>query len=85
MPLVCFAKNKGWLFISLILFVYYLRFWFTEENYPYHFMGTRYVGHDFFDHCLVWAEFALVLAILFGGALVAHFGKQPELAQKTSS
>ena len=85
MPLVCFAKNKGWLFISLILFVYYLRFWFTEKNYPYHFMGTRYVGHDFFDHCLVWVEFTLVLAILLAGALVAYFGKQPKLAEKNSS
>ena len=85
MPLVCFAKNKGWLFVSLILFVYYLRFWFTEKNYPYHFMGTRYVGHDFFDHCLVWVEFGLVLAILLAGALVAYFGKQPKLAEKNSS
>ena len=85
MPLVCFAKNKGWLFVSLILFVYYLRFWFTEKNYPYHFMGTRYVGHDYFDHCLVWVEFGLVLAILLAGALVAYFGKQPKLAEKNSS
>ena len=85
MPLVCFAKNKGWLFVSLILFVYYLRFWFTEKNYPYHFMGTRYVGHDFFDHCLVWVEFTLVLAILLAGALVAYFGKQPKPAEKNSS
>ena len=85
MPLVCFAKNKGWLFVSLILFVYYLRFWFTEKNYPYHFMGTRYVGHDYFDHCLVWVEFTLVLAILLAGALVAYFGKQPKLAEKNSS
>ena len=81
MPLVCFAKNKGWLFISLILFVYYLRFWFTEENHPYQFMGTRYVGHDFFDHCLVWAEFALVVVILIVGALwpiLGNFFSRPK-------
>ena len=83
MPLVCFAKNKGWLFVSLILFVYYLRFWFTEKSDPYHFMGTRYVGHDFFDHCLVWVEFALVLTILLAGALVAYVDKQPKLVEKT--
>ena len=64
MPLVCFAKNKGWLLISLILFVYYLRFWFTEQADSYQFLGRTYVGHDFFDHCLVWVEFALVLTIL---------------------
>ena len=85
MPLVCFAKNKGWLFVSLILFVYYLRFWYTEKNVPYYFLDTKYQGHDFFDHCLVWAEFALVLTILLGGALVAYFGRQPELAKNTKS
>ena len=72
MPLVCFAKNKGWLFISLILFVYYLRFWFTEHAEKYQFMGTTYVGHDYFDHCLVWVEFALVLLILLIGAIAAQ-------------
>ncbi len=64
MPLVCFAKNKGWLLVSLILFVYYVRFWFSEQEDSYQFLGRPYVGHDFFDHCIVWVEFALVLTIL---------------------
>lgn len=72
MPLVCFAKNKGWLFISMVLFVYYLRFWFTEQADSYQFLETTYVGHDFFDHCLVWVEFALVLAILLVSPLVSR-------------
>ncbi len=84
MPLVCFAKNRGWLSVSLILFVYYLRFWFTEKNHPYQFMGTRYQGHDFYDHCLVWGEFALVLAILLSGAIVLRLRKSSDSAVETS-
>ena len=83
MPLVCFAKNKGWLFISLILFVYYLRFWFTEHAEKYQFMGTTYVGHDYFDHCLVWVEFALVLLILLIGAIAAQTSSRSD--KKTTS
>lgn len=70
MPLVCFAKNKGWLFVSLILFVYYLRFWFTEKAEHFEFAGRIYVGHDFYDHCIVWIEFAVVLTILFSAPMI---------------
>lgn len=84
MPLVCFAKNKGWLFISAILFVYYLRFWFTEEAVPYEFLGTTYVGYHYFDHCIVWLEFALVLAILLGTPIVTSAWKDVKLPENTS-
>jgi len=85
MPLVCFAKNKGWLMISLILFVYYLRFWFGEKAEAYEFMGRNYVGHDFFDHCIVWLEFALVLAILYAAPLVAKGLSRVGLATETEA
>ena len=76
MPLVCFAKNRGWLLVSLILFVYYLRFWFGEKAEAYEFLGRTYVGNDFFDHCIVWLEFLLVLAILFVAPIVTkRFGR----------
>ena len=84
MPLVCFAKNKGWLFISAILFVYYLRFWFTEEAVPYEFLGTTYVGYHYFDHCIVWLEFALVLAILLGTPIGTNAWKDVKLPENTS-
>ena len=65
MPLVCFAKNRGWLIVSLVLFVYYLRFWFQEQNATYEVLGGKYVGVDFYDHCIVWAEFLTVIGVLF--------------------
>lgn len=76
MPLVCFAKNRGWLFVSMILFVYYLRFWFTEKEQAYQFLGTTYVGQDFFDHCLVWVEFAVVIFILMVAPMIQRLIKR---------
>ena len=64
MPLVCFAKNRGWLIVSLVLFIYYLRFWYQEMNRPFEFLEGTYVGVDYFDHCIVWFEFFLVLTVL---------------------
>jgi hypothetical protein len=64
MPLVCFAKNRGWLFVSMALFVYYLRFWFADTDQEYSFLSANYVGVDFFDHCIVWLEFLAVVFVL---------------------
>ena len=64
MPFVCFAKNPGWLFVSLALFVYYLRFWFQEMGQNYRFLGVDYVGIDFYDHCVVWIEFLCIIGVL---------------------
>jgi hypothetical protein len=74
MPLACFAKNRGWLFVSMALFVYYLRFWFEEVAQSYSFMGFDYVGVDFFDHCIVWIEFLAIIAVLAATRTAAFFG-----------
>lgn len=74
MPLVCFAKNRGWLFVSLILFVYYLRFWYAEHEPRYEFWGSTYVGYDFYDHCIVWIEFATILSILIASRFLLPLG-----------
>lgn len=58
MPLISFAKNRTWLAISGLLFIYYLRFYFIA-----HFTGVEVVGflpYDgalFFDYVLVWVEY----------------------------
>ena len=56
-PLLPFARNRAWLALSGLVFVYYLRFWLT-----YHFaeapvLGTRYPGPLFFDYVVTWLEF----------------------------
>ena len=64
MPFVCFAKNRGWLFVSMALFVYYSRFWFQEKAETYRFWDVDYVGFDFYDHCVVWIEFLTIIGVL---------------------
>lgn len=56
-PLLPFARNRTWLALSGVVFLYYLRFWLT-----YHFpetpvLGTGYSGPLFFDYVVAWAEF----------------------------
>ena len=70
MPLVCFAKNRGWLFVSMILFTYYLRFWFRERGQSHELWGQTYKGIDLFDHCIGWVEFSTVLAVLLIGFII---------------
>ena len=73
MPFVCLAKNRGWLFVSMALFVYYLRFWFEEYNEVYPLFGVNYTGIHFFDHCVVWVEFAAVVGVLIGHRILEFF------------
>jgi hypothetical protein len=74
MPLVCFAKNRGWLFVSTALFVYYMRFCFEEAGQSYSFLSVNYVGVDFFDHCIVWIELLAIIAVLAATRAASFFG-----------
>jgi len=73
MPLVCFAKNRGWLFVSMALWVYYLRFWFEEKQQSFEFLGNTYVGVDFYDHCVVWMEFLAIVGVVLAAAIWTKF------------
>jgi len=82
MPFVCFAKNRGWLFVSMALFVYYLRFWFEETNQGYIFGHRNYVGVDCFDHLVVWVEFIAIVAVLLAFGIPSYLSrakKAPEM------
>ena len=58
LPWIAFARNRVWLALSGLLFVYYLRFYFAS-----HFEGQRvvsfspYEGASFFDFVFVWFEY----------------------------
>ncbi|TWU06144.1 hypothetical protein Pla52n_18640 [Stieleria varia] len=58
LPLLPFAKNRAWVWISGIVFAYYLRFWFTDHFPDSAVLGTRYAGPAFFDFVFTWIEFA---------------------------
>lgn len=67
MPLVCFARNRGWLWVSGFLLIYYFRFWFQTLAGEFSLGGYSYSGAGLFDHGLVWVEFAgIVVALLWG-------------------
>jgi hypothetical protein len=56
-PFLPFAKNRAWLWVSGIVFAYYLRFWFTDHYSNAAVLGSRYAGPAFFDFVVTWIEF----------------------------
>ena len=58
LPLLPFARSRVWWFMSAIVMVYYLRFWFSYHWPARHVLGTSYVGYEFFDFVVTWFEFA---------------------------
>ena len=63
-PLTCFANHKGWMFVSGLLMIYYLRFWFRGLPDSYSFGGGAYHGAGLFDHGVAWLEFAAIVAVI---------------------
>ena len=67
MPFVGFAKNKGWLVVSMFLFTYYLRFWFRDYyEGAFQFAGIEYRGVGIFDFLIIFVEFGPVAIGLLG-------------------
>ncbi len=71
MPLLPFAKNRVWLMLSGVVFIYYLRFWIVDEFRNQLIWGTQYAGAHFFDYVIVWFEYvpfliALLLSYVIG-------------------
>lgn len=62
-PLSCFSNSKGWLLVSGLLPIYYLRFWVQELPNNDSFSDTAYVGVGLFDHGVAWLEFAAILTV----------------------
>jgi hypothetical protein len=57
-PLLAFARNRAWLAVSGLVFLYYLRFWLMHHFPSAPVLGTRYAGPMFFDYVVTWLEFA---------------------------
>ena len=56
-PLLPFARNRAWLALGGLVFLYYLRFWLTYHYADAPVLGTRYSGPWFFDYVVTWLEF----------------------------
>jgi hypothetical protein len=57
LPLLPFARNRAWLAVSGLVFLYYFRFWLTYRFPETPVLGTRYPGPLFFDFIVTWIEF----------------------------
>ena len=56
-PLLPFAKNRAWLMLAGLVFVYYLRFWLEEQPPQQRIWNTQFAGAHFFDYIVVWFEY----------------------------
>jgi hypothetical protein len=68
-PLLAFARNRAWLLVSGLAFLYYVRFWLMHHFPGTPLLGTSYAGPMFFDYVVTWLEFAPWFVLLFASSL----------------
>lgn len=67
LPLICFARSRGWLLVSGMLSLYYLRFWFLYHEDHWVTDYLPYSGTATFDFFIVFLEhLSWMLAVLVG-------------------
>ena len=62
-PFTCFCSRWGWISVSGVLLVYYVRFHCQVSDLKFEFFQRTYWGVEIFDHIIVWIE--LLLIVLF--------------------
>ena len=69
LPLLPFARNRAWLALGGLVFLYYFRFWLMHHFADSPLLGTGYCGPMFFDYIVTWLEFGPWFAVLIAGWL----------------
>lgn len=64
LPLMPFCRNRTWLLMSGLAFLYYVRFWLMHHFANTALLGTAYCGPVFFDYVVTWLEFCPWFAVL---------------------
>lgn len=64
LPLLALARSRVWWWMSGVVLVYYLRFWFIYQTANAPVAGTPYAGAAFFDYIVTWCEFGPWLGCL---------------------
>jgi len=64
-PLLPFARNRAWLLVSGLAFLYYFRFWLAHHYSGSPLLGTNYAGPMYFDFVVTWIEFGPWFVLLF--------------------
>jgi hypothetical protein len=80
LPLAAFARNRVWWLLSGVVFLYYLRFWFSYQFAEQPLLGTGHTGTAFFDLVVTWIEFGpwfVLLAISFLRRSVCEVSVKP--------
>ncbi len=77
LPFILFTRHKTWHLMSVIVFVYYLRFWFAYQWGDQPVLGTRYLGEAFFHFVVVWIEHLPWMLLLFVEAVKVAAGRKP--------
>ena len=77
MPLVCFASNRGWLWVSAALLIYYSRFWFRELDGHFVVAGWTYTGTGLYDHVIGWLEHLSIWGALLVGYVCKRIFRTP--------
>jgi len=72
-PFLPFAKSRAWLWVSGLVFVYYLRFWLIAHWPDTTVYGSRFSGELLFDFVVTWIEFGPWFVWL---ALAGYYGRR---------
>ena len=71
-PFTCFISRWGWVAVSAVLSIYYLRFWFRDLEFEFDYLGHSYADEAIFHHFVAWGEFfAIVVLILASSKFVS--------------
>ncbi|MBL8819413.1 MAG: hypothetical protein JNL58_25500 [Planctomyces sp.] len=73
LPFILFARHRVWEALSVIVFVYYLRFWFAYQWDSRSVLWTRYQGESFFHYVVVWFEHLPWMLLLAFQAMKKRF------------
>lgn len=68
LPFLAFVRNRAWIAVSGLAFLYYLRFWFEGHFAEQAVLSTPYSGVQFFDFVIPWIEFGpwfLILVVMW--------------------
>ena len=64
LPMLPFVRNRAWIAMSGLVFLYYTRFWFRAHFEDRIVWPTGYQGTTFFDLVVPWIEFGPILLLI---------------------
>ncbi len=85
LPFLPFAGRRAWTGVSLLVFVYYLRFWLLYQSPESEILGTSYRGEQFFHFVIAPLEHGLWMLWLLSESIFFHQVWPPSQTDPTPS